>query len=99
VISLSKLLERCPICRGEMEEGYIFLTGLSLYFKTTLSWSDKKPLIKYGIFWLPPKERTALLHWDGDFKSLKRSCMRKAYKCSNCKIVIFNYDEEDNDDL
>lgn len=76
-----------------MEKGYVFLTGLAVELRTSLSWSKEKPSTQSRFFYSPPKERSKLLSYRGDFGSLE-DCAKEAYRCPNCRIVMFSYEKE-----
>ena len=72
-----KLPKNCPACGNKMEKGYVSATP-------DVYWSKNKVTMK---FWRA--------HWQALLKGHFYGIMvnAEAYRCPNCKIVIFSYDE------
>jgi len=79
-----KLPENCPVCEEKMEKGYVSASP-GIY------WSKRKTAFK-RIF--KGQRWEALLK--GRFAMWIAPVNAEAYRCPNCKIVIFTYDEKQN---
>ena len=73
-----KIPENCPVCGDKMEKGYVSATP-------DVYWSKKKVTLK---FWRTRWEALLRGHFYGTMVNAE------AYRCPNCKIVTFSYDED-----
>ena len=77
---LSKLPKDCPVCGAKMEKGYVSASP-------DVYWSEKRVTWR---FW-----RT---RWEpllgGRFAKWIQPVNAEAYRCPNCKVVLFSYDEK-----
>jgi len=87
---MPKLPENCPICGEKMEKGYVVCP------ESGVLWSKEKE-------WLALKSRKAMRIKDAEIIVGRRfraiwnvndMSQSEAYKCPNCKIVLFSYGEE-----
>ena len=77
-----KLPDNCPVCEEKMEKGYVSASP-GIY------WSKRKITFKRffkGLRW-EALLKVPLAGWI-------MSVNAEGYRCPNCKIVIFSYDEE-----
>ncbi len=73
-------LRECPVCKGELEKGYI-------HAQEGIYWDTKRHTILTHT-WVDRSAETIISRWSWTTPSAP------ALRCKECKIVVFDYGKE-----